>query len=358
MSKRKKIPAFIEMMLLPVILGLTAGISGGMIAYSYFTIGLYQIPQTMTVGRVSGAVTAPLPESEIANRLDAIVLPIFRKSSIGSGELANRTIRDEEAVGAATVLTSDGWLMTYGSIVPGQVLVGLDGTLKEPTRTIVDARTGVVFLKVENGPLQVVDFEETEFLGRGVPLFALNSERGFVRTSFGGTRLREGLIVSDSDVFTRDFVLQDDFGKSSYGGAVLTLGGNLAGILTKDGFVPVHLIRPILSDAFRGQELARGLLGVRYLDLSSSYVSGARAEAKTGTRVTGSRFRGLPAVRYGSAAREAGIVEGDIILKVEDTELTEGRDLAEVIAEYRPGDRVELEILRAGERRLIDVELR
>lgn len=356
-KKNTQLADFIETMMLPVILGLAAGITGGMIAYSYFTIGLYQIPETLSVGRVSGAVTAPLPESKIAERLDAVDLPIFRKSAVGVGELANRVLRDEEAIGTATVLTSDGWLMTHKDVASGQILVGLDGELKEPTRTIFDKRTGVIFLKIENGPLQVTDFEETEFLDQGVPLFVLDVERGFVRTSFGGARLNDGLSVSDSDVFNRTFTLQDDFDTASYGGAVLTLGGNLAGIISEDGFIPVHLIRPILSDAFRGQELNRAQLGVHYLDLTSSYISGTSPEAKAGTRLTGSRYRGLPAIRRGSAAAIAGLIEGDIILRIEDIELGAERDLAETLAEYRPGDVIEIEILREGERRLLKVSL-
>lgn len=357
MLKKKPLADFIETMLLPVILGLAAGVTGGMIAYSYFTIALYQVSNTVSVGRVVAAVTAPLPESQIAERLDAVNLPIFKKSDVGSGDFANRVLRDEDAIGMATVLTSDGWLMSHKNVAAGQILVGLDGELKEPTRTIFDKRTGVVFLKVENGPLQVTDFEETEFLDKGVPLFALSSETGFTRTSFGGARLRDGLTVSDSDAFNRTFTLQDDFDSASYGGAVLTLGGNLAGIISEDGFVPVHLIRPILSDAFRSQELNRGKLGVRYLNLTTSYVSGAATESKSGTRLTGSRLRGLSAVRRGSAAAIAGLVEGDIILRIEDIELSSGRDLAETIAEYRPGDMIELEILRGGERSLVEVKL-
>lgn len=356
MKNKKQLADFIETMMLPVILGLVAGITGGMIAYSYFTIALYTAPDTMNVGRVTGAITAPLPEAKIAERLDAITLPVFKRNAVGVGELASRVLRDEDAIGAATVLTSDGWLMTYSDIASGQILIGVDGELKEPSRTIHDKRTGVVFLKIDNGPLQVTDFEETEFLDQGVPLFVIDSERGFVRTSYGGARLHDGLLVSDSDVFNRNFTLQDDFDSSSLGSAVLTLGGNLAGIISVDGFVPVHLIRPILSDAFRNQDLNRAKLGVRYLDLSSSYVSGASAEASVGTRITGSRLRGLSAVRRGSPAAIAGIEEGDVIIRVEDVELSAGHDLAETISEYRIGDAVDMEILREGERIVVPVQ--
>lgn len=356
-KKTSDIAKFIETMLLPVILGLAAGISGGMIAYAYFTIGLTQIPATITVGRVSNAVTAPLPESDIAERLDGLVLPIFRPSSVSAGDFANRSVRDEEAVGHATVLTSDGWLMTHEAVAAGEILIGVDGKLKSPSRVVRDPRTGAIFLKIDNGSLQVTDFEETELLGRGVPLFALDAESGFVRTSYGGPRLGANLAVSDADTFNRLFPLQDTFSDASHGGAVLTLGGNLAGILSPEGFIPMHLVRSVLSDAFRNQALDRPTLGVRYVDLGAAFVSGEESEARQGARITGSRFRGLSAVKAGSPAADAGLIEGDVILRVEDVELSGDRDLAELVADYRPGNAVELEILRGSERRLIEVAL-
>ena len=58
-----------------------------------------------------------------------------------------------------------------------------------------------------------------------------------------------------------------------------------------------------------------------------------------------------------SAAEAAGLVEGDIITEVDGRPVTESRPLDEHIARYRPGDRVELTVLRDGRERDVSVRL-
>lgn len=357
-KKKSPIKALIRASILPVILGLAAGLTGGVIAYSYITITSNQIPDAGNFGRSPSAVTAPLPEAELAERLERLSLPIFRAADVGAGELTNRAMLPQEAIGMATVVTSDGWLLTHQNVVRGNVFIGLEGKLKEPTKRIDDPRTGIVFLKIENGPLQVSGFEETDLLAEGASLFAQDAGGAFTKTFFSGTRYPDNLGLRSSETFSREFLLDRTYNQRAYGGAVVTAGGNLAGILSPEGFTPIHLLRPVLSDAFRGQELERASLGVRYIDLNAVFVAGAGTESSAGARITSSPARGLAAIKALSAASEAGLQEGDIILRVDDKELTVDVDLAEVIAEYRPENQARIEILRDGERRFVEVIFR
>lgn len=58
-----------------------------------------------------------------------------------------------------------------------------------------------------------------------------------------------------------------------------------------------------------------------------------------------------------SAAEKAGLQEGDIITQVDGRAVTASRPLSEHIRRHRPGDRVELTVLRDGRERDISVEL-
>lgn len=58
-----------------------------------------------------------------------------------------------------------------------------------------------------------------------------------------------------------------------------------------------------------------------------------------------------------SPAAKAGLREGDIIVGFDGQQVRSGEQLAELILERRPGDKVKLEILRAGRTRVIEVEL-
>lgn len=58
-----------------------------------------------------------------------------------------------------------------------------------------------------------------------------------------------------------------------------------------------------------------------------------------------------------SPAEDAGLRLGDMIYAVNDETLTQERDLAAIIGQYKPGDKVTLHILRRGERQEVTVRL-
>jgi S1-C subfamily serine protease len=58
-----------------------------------------------------------------------------------------------------------------------------------------------------------------------------------------------------------------------------------------------------------------------------------------------------------SPADEAGIRPGDMILAVDDQEVSPTRDLKDIIQDYEPGDRVRLTFLRDGQKEDVRVRL-
>lgn len=59
----------------------------------------------------------------------------------------------------------------------------------------------------------------------------------------------------------------------------------------------------------------------------------------------------------GSPAEKAGLRVGDVILAVDDKRVTAAQPLAEILASYRPGDRVTLTVEREGKQLEIRVTL-
>lgn len=352
-------------MIVPTVLGLVAGIAGGLASSSRF-LPDYQVPSS-SFGRPVSSVTAPLQSIEIADRLKRLNLPLYPRKAEKEGEALDRVILPDEAVGLATILTSDGWLVTHQQALKGGVLVAVDGRLVEPQKTVVDARTGAVFIKIETGPLPVAGFEKTELIRVGSELHAENEERQFVTNVMSGISYvepkdRERALLS-TERFSRVYRLDRHYGAKALGGAVLTAGGNLAGIvapsISGDGgtFIPIHLFDAVLSEVFRGQNPRRAALGVNYIDLETVTTAGSSLGAK-GAMLAASKKWGIPGVIAGSAAAEAGFKTGDIVLRVDDVEISGGRDLSEVTSVYRPGAKVKIEALRGGVREFFEVVLK
>ena len=75
---RAHVSNIVRFLIIPAILGLLAGAVGGMFAFSYYLAGLSDVP-IQAPGRPTFAVTAPLPETEIASRLQAMNLMVYPK---------------------------------------------------------------------------------------------------------------------------------------------------------------------------------------------------------------------------------------------------------------------------------------
>lgn len=366
MTKYPPFSTIVRSTFLPVILGLFAGVTGSFLAESWTAGGFLPEPAPLQVGRPTSSVTAPLPETQVAERLARLDLSVHAKRSLRTGDAVERMLDAQDAIGYAAALTSDGWLATHASVLAsGPVVVAVGGRLLEPTLRVDDPGTGLIFLKVDASALPVSGFEETEQLPVGTPLYLQDEGRRFSRAAFAGAapdRKAWTSRLGDSDRFWLSYRLDRGFGARSAGSAVMTSGGNLAGILVpgKDGaaaFVPTHRFRGVLSRVFKGEPVARAALGLRYLDLGSSAFSGTPPAQGAGALVAGSRREGLAAVKPASAASRAGVLEGDVVLRIGEAELGGTVDLAEAMAGYAPGAKVRLEVLRAGDRKVLEVTL-
>ncbi len=349
----------------PAVLGLVAGLAGALMVESYFAGLSVSTAEPLQIGRLPVATNGTLSQTELAERLRRLNAPVYPRLA-PSSDLSQRARGVSEAIGFATVLTSDGWLVTAPSTVTGQVSVAVGGRLLDPTVRLVDPRTGLVFLKVDATALPVSGFEETDGLRSGAPLYAFDEGGLFVATAFAGTtplnRRAQVPNLENSDIFMRAFHLDGAWGMRAAGGAVVSADGDVAGFLVpdkagSDTFVPMHLVSSVLTQIFRGEAPVRAMLGVQTLSLDdTAFTEGGFGDVK-GARITGSRVLGVPAVRPGSAAAKAGLQEGDILLRVDGTDLTDGRDLSELIATLEPGAKIRLDVLKDGAERPVDVTL-
>lgn len=352
---------------LPVLLGLAAGLTGGLLADAYLVNGpaaSYENP-LIQIGQPTPPSASPLSDADLSVDLRRIDIPLYPRKAAAGTDLADQARAPYEALGYATVITSDGWLATHSSVLAsGAALADVAGRLLVPTAQVADPRTGIVFLKVDASALPVSGFEDTEALKDGTAVYAAGAEGLFSAARFGGAVLPDRKAADgalhDADKFSLAYRLDRALDVRAAGGAVMTASGNLAGILAPGGagadtFVPIHLLRPILAEVFHGQAPARALLGAHYLTPGETAFSAPDQGTLAGVRLSGSRAAGIPAVRAGSAAARSGLLEGDVIQRVDGVDTASVRDLAELIAQYAPGAKAHFEFLRNGEHRALDV---
>jgi S1-C subfamily serine protease len=138
------------------------------------------------------------------------------------------------------------------------------------------------------------------------------------------------------------------------GGALVNTNGQLVGINsailapsgTYAGYsfaIPVNLVKKVVSDIIQYGNVQRGYLGVSYptQELSEEQMKqlGIK-ENEEGVYVS--------AVAPDGAAQVAGIKRGDLITKINGAEVTSGLEMSSVLANFKPGDKVDVTYKRKG----------
>jgi S1-C subfamily serine protease len=145
------------------------------------------------------------------------------------------------------------------------------------------------------------------------------------------------------------------------GGALVNAKGELIGINSAiasntgsySGYsfaIPVNIVRKVVADLLEYGDVQRAFIGVVLEDLDAKLASKKGIENIKGVYVAG--------LNAGGAAEEAGIKQGDVILKIQDAIVNNLPELQEQIGRYRPGDKVELTVNREGEVKVIPVVLK
>ncbi|TWR30622.1 Do family serine endopeptidase [Mucilaginibacter pallidiroseus] len=146
------------------------------------------------------------------------------------------------------------------------------------------------------------------------------------------------------------------------GGALVNTAGELIGINAAiashtgsyEGYgfaIPINLAKKVLNDIKKYGAVKRGYVGINFADLSEPEAAKSVGSDKTNGLYVNSLVDG-------GGAKQAGILPGDIIVKVEGNPVYESSDLQERVARLQPGDKINLTVLRNGSEKSFDVTLK
>src|SRR4029078_19474 len=141
------------------------------------------------------------------------------------------------------------------------------------------------------------------------------------------------------------------------GGALVTTNGQLIGINsailapsgTYAGYsfaIPVNLVKKVVSDVIQYGNVQRGYLGVRYNELSED----EQKDYGQGVKVN--------AVAPDGPAKAAGLQRDDIITKINGTEVSSGLEMSAQLANFKPGDKVQVTYKRKNSETTATVTLK
>ena len=152
------------------------------------------------------------------------------------------------------------------------------------------------------------------------------------------------------------------------GGALVNANGDLIGInsaiSSTNGYyqgygfaVPSNLARKIVEDIKKFGIVQRGFLGVGVIDLSdeqqiAAYNRQEKTNIKSGSGVY------IRSVSSKSGAEDAGLKIGDVIKKIDNSNILGYSDLSGAVGSKRPGDKVQVTFVRNGKETTVTVTLK
>ena len=321
-------------------------------------------------GPVSYAEAVDIASPAVANLYTTKVVsrpshPLFEDPAFRRffGDDLPQQRRMESSLGSAVLMSSEGYLLTNNHVVAGadQIVVALKDGRETLARVIgSDPETDLAVLKIDLPKLTAITLGHSDNLRIGDVALAIGNPFGVGQTVTMGIISATGRNQLGLNTY-EDFIQTDAaINPGNSGGALVDAHGNLVGINTaifsKSGgsqgigfAIPVKLAMEVMQAIIEHGQVIRGWLGVEVQPLTPELAESFGLDGKSGVVVAGI-YRTGP-------AKKAGLEPGDVLLSIDGQTATDGRRSMNQVARKRPGDIVQLDVLRDGKMLSLSAEI-
>ncbi len=287
------------------------------------------------------------------------------------------------SLGSGFVIDMKGDIVTNDHVVQGGsgIRVGFSSGASYPAKIVgTDPSTDVAVVRVEApaAALHPLSFADSAAAAVGDTVYAIGNPFGLDRTMTAGIVSATGRDIQAPNGLTIPNAIQTDaaINHGNSGGPLLDRFGRVVGISSQIqggtvnanvgvGFaVPSDTAKAVANQLIATGRAKHAFLGVQIESIDPAVAGAVPGLPADGVAITGI-VKGGPADGVGlkAAARKATVdgvgvpLGGDVIVAVDGTSVATAQDLGAIVAEHMPGDRVKLEVVRAGARRTVTVTL-
>lgn len=271
------------------------------------------------------------------------------------------------ATGSGVIISANGYIATNNHVVNNAKTLTITLTDNRSfTAEVIgtDPNTDLALLKVNAENLPYVDMGNSDEVRIGEWVVAIGNPLELTSTVTAGivsARGRDLRLLNDQQYRIESFIQTDAaVNPGNSGGALVDVNGKLVGINTAiasqtglyQGYsfaVPSAIVKKVMDDLLQFGEVRRGILGVSIENLDAEKAETHGIDILQGVYVAG--------VSKSSGAAKAGIEQGDVIVEVEGKVVNNSSELQEQIARFRPGDKVNVRLLRKNKEKDITVVL-
>ena len=279
-----------------------------------------------------------------------------------TGETHRRQFKRESAGSGLIINSEAGYVVTNHHVVEnveGEIRVTLSDR-REFEATILgsDPETDVALLKIPAKDLHAVELGNSDDLRVGDFVVAIGNPFGVGQSATLGIISALGRNLDIEKGNYEDFIQTDaSINPGNSGGPLVNLGGQVIGINTAIvgrtgsvgvGFaIPSNMVMNVVSQLVEYGEVRRGMLGIVMEEITGVLAEIYELESMNGVIIK--------EVIEGSSADKAGLKVEDVVLAIDGQSVTDRADLRVKIGLKRIGELVEVELVRNGTTRKVNV---
>lgn len=294
----------------------------------------------------------------------AIASVVHIKTSYGAGNFSVNPLQfydsPARSSGSGVIISDDGFVVTNNHVIEDatNIEVVMNDNQRFYAKLVgADPSTDLALLKIKGQNLPFVKYGDSDKVTPGEWVLAIGNPFDLNSTVTAGivsAKARNIGILRDrtNNLQVESFIQTDAaVNPGNSGGALINLNGELIGVNTAiatstgsyQGYsfaIPVSLVSKVMDDLLEFGSVQRGLLGIQIQDLNARLAEELHVEINQGVLVN--------RVNNSSAADEAGIHSGDIIIGINDHPVRSVSELQELVARHRPGIEIKVSYLRDG----------
>lgn len=268
------------------------------------------------------------------------------------------------SAGSGVIVDAErGYILTNHHVVHAADTIRIsliDGTILDAEIVGSDPLTDIAVIKVEANGLTEMPIGDSTSVRVGDFVIAIGNPFGLGHTVTSGIISALGRSGISRDGY-EDFIQTDaSINPGNSGGALVNMSGELIGInsaiISRSGgnvgigfAVPTEIASSIMRQILDFGEIRRGLLGVNIQTIDAEAAAALGNDIDSGALIT--------LIQPKSAAENAGLQVGDIIVEVNDKKVDGASELRNRIGLLRSGDTVRIKYVRDNETRSTSTEL-
>jgi serine protease Do len=279
----------------------------------------------------------------------------------------------EEASGSGFIVSPDGYILTNNHVVADadKVTVTLYDKRTFEAKVIGrDPTTDVAVVKIEDKNLPTLSLGDDAGARVGQWVLAIGNPLQLNFTVTAGIvsakgRNQSGLLNprGDNPYAITDYIQTDAaINPGNSGGPLLNIHGDVIGINSAIasgtgyyagyGFaIPITLAKQVMDDLIKYGKIKRAVVGVVLNEVNATDARAAGLSQVGGAKVGGFN------PESNSPAEKAGIEIGDVIVGAGGKQIDQVSTLQRIIRGFKPGDVVDLDVMRFGQKKSFKVKL-